>query len=376
MNAVQKLSKSNPYSGVGTQFDEHGNSVGLYKVSPWQNMMSWLGIRTKADAWNENMAIQEREYNAALEQKAYDEQYNLPVNQVARMRAAGINPDLDGGKGIDSGQASPMGEDPSTPMQSTGDEDTIANFANGILSVFSSGLGIVQSMQGITRNRIQNMLLGTQAESQFADFAKGISLDFLPLKPDNVVDENGATWSWQHDALLRASIFAKKNLPKKMQQKFLDEVQAFWQGAPATEKAFQQWTSVQKSRFEYGMSRGTYGDLTTDDVLYGMTKPLADLALRALKANYSADAARAENDATYQEELDPALAAEAQNSTNSANKATNDINSMLRGTMVEILSFLKGAAKGSGVGAGLANIALALLSAQSLGMVPNVPIKF
>lgn len=363
MNAVQKLSSSNPYFNSATGQDYH--------VSGWQQFLKTLGFRTGYDAWKENMGVQAAEYQAGLEQKAYDEEFNLPVNRVARLRAAGINPDLDGGKGFDSGSAAPMGEDPSTPMQSTGDEAQLQNFANGVLSVFTTGLGIVQSMQGITRNRIQNLLLGTQTEQVFSDWTKGKSLDFLPDKPDALVDENGSAISWQQQALQKAQIFAKKSLPKKMQQKFLDQVTAYWNGAPGTTEAYDKWREEQEARFKYGMSRGTYGDLTEDDVLYGMTKPLADLALRALKGNMTADAEHAENQATFEEQLDPALAATAQNSQNQATKATNDMNAMLRGTMVEILSFLKDASSGRGVGAGLAKIAMALLASQSLGLAPT-----
>lgn len=364
MNAVQKLSSSNPYSQSATGSDYH--------LSGWQNFLRTLGFRTGYDAWRENMGVQSKEYDAALAQKAYDEEYNLPVNQVARMRAAGINPDLDGGKGIDSGVSSPMGEDPSTPMQSTGDEQQIMSFANGVMSVFTTGLGIVQSFQGITRNRIQNLILGTQAESDFSDFSDKWAFRFLPNKPDSLVDENGLESSWHDLALQRAQIFARKSLPKKMQQKFLDNVKAYWNGAPGDQAAYDEWSKVQEKRFGYGMSRGTYGDLTEDDVLYGITSRLGKLAQRALNATSEDQAVSAENQLEYDKTIDSAVAAEAQNSSNSATKETNDVNAMLRGTMSDILSFLQDAAKGKGIGAGLANVALALMSMQSLQMLPSL----
>lgn len=360
-NAVDKLSAVNPYV----------NAAQLYHKSPFQDFLGALGFRTGNQAWSENMAIQAAEYQAGLAQKAYDEEYNLPVNQVARMRAAGLNPDLNGGDSIDSGSAQPMGEDPSVPMQSEGDEGKIQNFASSILGVFSTSLGIVQSMQGVVRGRIQNSILATESEKNFTDYASQMALNFIPDKPDNLVDELGVEHSWQDQALSSAKIFARKNLPKKMQQKFLDEVTAFWNSAPKTNEAYQTWKQTQEGRFSYGMSRSTFGDLTIDDVLYGITKPLGDLALKELQQSAKASAKEAENAATYQENLDPALAATAQNTTNAATTATNEINSTLRNTMVDILYFLKDASSGKGVGAGLAKIAMALLSAQSLQMLPS-----
>ena len=64
---------------------------------------TWLS--SEADAWQENMSVQAAEYDAAIVQKAYDEQYNQPSEQVARMNAAGLNPDISGGENINPGEA-------------------------------------------------------------------------------------------------------------------------------------------------------------------------------------------------------------------------------------------------------------------------------
>ena len=135
----QSMLDANPYRGIE------------YTKSPWQKFLSWLGFRTEADAWKENMAVQANEYDAGIVQKAYDEDYNDAQSQVQRMKAAGLNPDLDPSS-VSPGESASMGEDPSVPMQTTGEESQVYQFATGIMSIASTAIGLVGSIQGISRN--------------------------------------------------------------------------------------------------------------------------------------------------------------------------------------------------------------------------------
>lgn len=166
----QDLIDANPYSGAE------------YTESPWQGLLSMFGIRTGADAWKENMAVQANEYNAAILQKQYDEEYNDPRNQVARLRAAGVNPDLDGGASVSPGEAASLPQDPSTPMQSEGAEDRFREFANFAVSAFSSALGMIETIQGIQGRKLQNTLMSIQGENDFNSFARSMSGMFLPKR--------------------------------------------------------------------------------------------------------------------------------------------------------------------------------------------------
>ena len=140
----QTLIDANPYRNIE------------YTKTPWQNFLTSLGFRTQADAWKENMQVQANEYDAAIMQKQYDEHYNDPQSQVQRMRAAGLNPDIDGGSSIDSGSAAPPGEDPSTPMQTTADDASqLLSFGQSVMSAVTSAIGMASGIQGLQRNRLQ-----------------------------------------------------------------------------------------------------------------------------------------------------------------------------------------------------------------------------
>lgn len=365
--AASQLQANNPYRNP----NPYTGGVPSYRESGWQGFLRAIGFRTGADAWKENMAIQASEYDAALAQKEYDENYNLPIHQVARMRAAGINPDLNGGDGIDAGSAAPLGEDPSTPMQSQGDEGQLMNFANGVLGCFSSAIGLVGSIQGIQRNRLQNDLSAMQNESFMADFAKGMFPYFLPTSPENLVNEDGSEISWQMQALERAQAFAGK-LPKNMRSKFLSQVQGYWNSAPGNADAYKEWYERVNSRKGY-FNESSYFYDDADSVLRIISDELQDtneriykLQQKASQTDASADIAENENREEYAETLDAGLQASAENAENRVNKANNEMVGVMRESLNRMIQKLDEASKHSGVKGGLASVAMAMLSAFQL----------
>lgn len=362
----QSLIDANPYTNAE------------YNPSPWKNFLNALGIRTQGDAWKENMAVQANEYNAAIMQKKYDEEYNLPVNQVARLRAAGLNPDINGGDGIESGSAAPLGEDPSTPMQSTGDEGYIMSFVNGVMSAFSSALGLVNGVQGVVRNRIQNSILTLQAETNFSDAARNYAIQLLPNTPDALFDENGDMVSdWRANALGSAQIFSK-NLPKKMQKKFLNEIEQFWNTAPTTKEAYESWSGRVNARKDYFTgSQEFYSEV--DEVLREISFPLAKMAEKIYSAEQrselsgaAADTAESNLRAEIATNVDGLQAAETQNAQNRAAEGLSEIQETLRDTMNQIMKNLEHSSAEGGMKGTLSQFMLIMMCMQQMQMLPSV----
>ena len=377
-NAVSALSKSNPYSNLQSSWNPFTGSEGVYKTSPWQAFLSSIGIRTQADAWNENMQVQSQEYAAALAQKAYDEQYNLPINQVARLRAAGINPDLNGGDSIDSGSAQPMGEDPSTPMQSTGDEGMIMSVANGCLTAFSTALGLVQSVQGIQRNHLQNIMQSISNESAFSEFTKGLWPMFLPESPNPAAGDGESLMSnafdWKSAALSNAKKFAG-NLPQKMQDKFVSQVEQYWSSGPGQAESYKDWSDRVKSRRNFYRENGTfYSDI--DDVLEDIVKPLNEMTEKIYKSAQNSDLAvveatqaKAENEQEYYSTLDAAQQANAENAENKLADTNATTANILNESIESIVKNLENSQKEGGLKGALSGIALALIAGVRLWLV-------
>lgn len=358
-NAVSALGSSNPYVNK----NPYAGPAPNYRESGWQQFLKTLGFRTGRDAWNENMQIQAAEYDAALAQKAYDEEYNLPINQVARMRAAGINPDLNGGDSIDSGSAQPLGEDPSTPMQSTGDEGAIMDFANGVMNIFTTAVGISQTFQGINRTKLQNIFQSISNDEALASFAEKMYPYFIP--PTNESDSEGNPW--QHNSLAMAKMFSR-NLDKKSQDKFLNYVQGFWNSAPGESKAYSEWYNRVRNRKSYFNDRALmYSE--EDDTLSIIADEFQSMNEKIAKARQKTDLQAAESQqvegeysAEYYANLDPSLAAGAENASNRVSKENNEMVGIMRSSLNNIIKKLDSASKKEGFGGSVAQVTMALLS--------------
>lgn len=350
----QSLIDSNPYR----------NSQ--YKVSPWQKFLSWLGFRTQADAWKENMSVQAKEYDASILQKAYNEDYNDPTSQVARMKAAGLNPDLDPSS-IDSGEASPMPEDPSTPMQSTGMEGQLMSFAEGIMNIASTAVGIVGSVQGISRNALQNRILSIEGEQGISSLAEKMAPYFIP-ESDKPTDDGR---SWQSQALEGAKIFSR-SMDKRSQKRFLDTIQSYWHGAYGNAKSYEEFKHNLESRFSHQLSTNTLEDdfgqlnLILAEELGKANQEILKLSKTAEKASLKSETAESEYNAEYFNELEGQTIAGSENAQADFNETNMKMNDILNESIGRIIDRLEKSRQEGGIGGGLSSVALALLASFRL----------
>lgn len=316
-----------------------------YQKSPWQNFLSALGFRTEADAWQENMSVQASEYDAAIAQKQYDEQYNDPLAQVERMRNAGLNPDIDGGSNISSGQAASLGEDPSTPMATSGDAPQLLQFANTVMSSFTSAIGMVGTFQGIRRNALQNRVLSIQGDADLQDLAKKMFPYFLPDSAEGQVEENGTEHSWQDLALTQAKIFSR-NMSKKEQQKFLNYSQAFWNSGPGKGEAYESWAKKMKAEKGYYSEKNEFYDVDPE-VMDKIYKHLGAARESITKLNLAAEGQKASTEIAEgklaQDIADSTsgnLVGQARTDEAKAKSADAQIRQVLRGTIRDLLKDL------------------------------------
>lgn len=355
----QSLIDANPYRNAG------------YTVRPWQQFLSWLGFRTQADAWKENMAIQAQEYDSAILQKQYNEDYNDPQSQVARMRAAGLNPDIDPSS-VSAGEASPMPEDPSTPMQSTGQEGQLMDFANGIMNIASTALGLVSSVQGISRNALQNSLLATEGETAISDLAQRMAPYFIPQSDAGFYDEDGNfDISWQMDALESAKIFSR-SMDKRTQRRFLDSISSYWNGALGEAKSYEEFKHNLESRFSLKTSQSTLEDefgalnIIFAEELGELNKKVMKLQSEAQKEALEASKAESGYEESYYSGLEGATQSGAENAQARFNQTNMEMNNILNESIGRMIDKLEASRKEGGIGGGLSSIALALLASFRL----------
>lgn len=287
-----------------------------YNKSGWQKFLSALGFRTEADAWEENMAVQAAEYDASLAQKQFDTEYEDASSQNARLRMAGLNPDLDPSM-LDAGQAGAMGEDPSTPMQSTGDESTIQSLftsaVNTVIDGVSSGVGLAKSLADLRGLGLMNDQNQLNNSSKALEFAKQVgSLLRQPADANMSDHERNLMYVRQAQNVSRSF-----RIPRRMRQSFnqgllqffgsLDEQADYWNKTRQTNESKQGVARQLDSRF--------FGEGTIESMKI-VNQGLVDLndaytELSTISAN-----AHAGYEASYYEGLDGFEAAQAQNLQN------------------------------------------------------------
>lgn len=361
------LSASNPYR----------KNIDNYQPSFLQKLWMSLGGRTQYDAWRENMQVQADEYDAALAQKQFDTEYNDPQSQVARMKAAGLNPDIDPGS-IDSGSAAPMGEDPSTPMQSTGEETQLLQFGQAVISAAMNGLSIVQSVQGIQRGHLENVLAGLRNDTEVREKSKDIFMDALPEAPtdDRMMD----AFDWKSNTMANARGLVK-GFSKKQQRSMLGYIEQYLQNGPMQGEAYESFANRVKNRKSY-YDESTMFYSEWDSIMSDIYEELNGLSEDIFKAKQHAslDSAKAESaESQYKEDyfdnLDGGDIAAAQNDTARTTLKQNEftrtnlaMQQMLRARLKNMMDKIEAKSHQKGMPGTLASGVLGFLSLLELAV--------
>ena len=92
---ANKYSPQNPYAGI----DPHK------ELSWWNNFTDALGFTNYHGRLENQYDLASAQWQSEYDLAMADRQYNTPAEQVERMRAAGLNPDLNGGQNISPGES-------------------------------------------------------------------------------------------------------------------------------------------------------------------------------------------------------------------------------------------------------------------------------
>lgn len=381
-----------------------------YKQSWWQRLLSGFGFRTSADKWREQMNVQSAEYDASIAAQQYAEEYNDPLNETARLRAAGINPDLNGGQGVSAGEAQTPGVDMSVPDFTPDQSDSINEFLSAVGSAVSTAFGLVGSMNSITAGKLSNRMLNLQSQGQLQEFAKNALNSQVPGDPYDeytILDPSGrpvrtyrgeelpeeyrhlsgfgvSKISWKDSALQRARQFGLELSKKEQAQfsKFLDDYFGSAEFETFTNEKFAgKASSSKKVNTEWSEFYSPYNEVMSD--IYGplgkASEEIYKLRLRNAKkqegevtpAQQNSAISEAKFDKQYYETADAGKAAESENKFNEVQIANNDMLSILRKTLDDMIQNLKKSSEDGGIKGGLASTALVSLAIAQLQLSSN-----
>lgn len=162
----------NPYSGTqyASQWESNPYANNNREDSVWDRIGNLMGFRTGADKWQDELDVRSQEYDAQLASIVREEEYNSESAKVARMKAAGLNPDLHGLQNASS--ASEMSE-PETSPESNPEIGSPADLI-GFGANFTSSLGtIANTLLSLEHSRLVNEGLATQNALDLIDLVNG-----------------------------------------------------------------------------------------------------------------------------------------------------------------------------------------------------------
>lgn len=339
-----ELVNSNPWSNLD------------YKQTGWQKFLGALGFRTGYDKAVENQQFQSKEYLANVAAMKFQNDYNSPSNMAARMRAAGLNPDLQG-LGDVSESASLAEDTNNTLPNGDGSEtlDILSKGVNFIMSGISMAVGFAKDLGALKQISIANetgqignaqglMELAIDAVLNHNQKEMVVRTDPLKEEGDDLTPSIRETPAWVVDY--------KTGLSRKQYRQFKKFVDDFWNDSAridtARNKDWIERMESRKSAFRH-YTDPNYSD--QDDVLLGLSKifskysgrieektlQVEEKTLDTESSELNARAAHARNASAYENALDPEMAAVAENATNE-NVAQNakldtDLNSMMSEVM-------------------------------------------
>lgn len=166
------LFAANPYNNL------------TYNRSSWQDFLSALGFRTDFDRWKEEQQVNANEYNAQVASIMQQNEFNDPSAQAARMRQAGINPDLLGTQGV-SDSASPVQDVNGMSPNMEDDFGKVQQFGTAILNLCQVGFGLAKDIMTFKQMSTALQDQDIDLAKKFMNFANEYVLQNAPPEPFN-----------------------------------------------------------------------------------------------------------------------------------------------------------------------------------------------
>lgn len=339
-------------SGFGSQYDQlfaaNPYRKLTYNKTGWQSFLSDLGFRTKYDDFVEQARINAEEYDAGIFSMMQQNEYNSPVAQADRERAAGLNPDLLG-LGDSMAAASPT-EDPNgmnvSPSQEIEPLSVVQFVSQKVLDIIPNTMSFMTNLAQMRGIRAENDLKEMEFNTGAVDAANKFFLEGLSEQ-----DYKDAFDSQNFENLLKAAVKNSDSLARSMftssraRRRFNLAYQMHSRSMMAEISKYKTWDEFEQHRESLLKKRSSPyfddDDQTMQVMLSTFTGPIlryqqkmAEIQERYLnksaELNLPEDRATLEktqiaNQQTYENNINPSEQAKAENTANERMTQENDI---------------------------------------------------
>lgn len=285
--------KLNPYDEGSFYADLWNNnpySTLYYEPSFWDN----IGLSNKAKDANANYEQQYNEYVASIAEMYAKNKYDSPVEQMARERAAGLNPDLTGLSGSNSAGVEHQGTLP-PGLNGTSPAQTSFQTMTSVLGFATSTLQQINQIQGLSLDNAQ------KSRNSFSDF--------LTLVEPSITNEYAKRFSgkearsWDDVKSDVQDSFYDSSHNRKMAGRAFDYLLRS-SDYTASENAYKKLVSNEQAMRDYV---GGYVKLAFQEKMMGLQSNIS---------RYKLDLQRNKYDTNYYSRLNPFESADSQNRLN------------------------------------------------------------
>lgn len=321
---------TNPYAEGTRYYDMWANNPYSWdkftrERSFWDDLAESWGIRSGYQAAQDEWAKAQSEYDAQIMQIKGEDEYNSEQAKTARMRAAGINPDLTGLAG--ASEAGEFAQEQTSPdiNRSSEEVDKVLGFISAIPKALTFAMGITQEgartmglLYDLKTKKIETNGKMMELANKFLNDFTFEDHKFNGGKFD--LDQISTTMRDQAENWARMQGFSRKEAAS-----FANSVGGQVKGRK--DELYAKFTKAMEARQNYGFKKSQVGmpkDDTEDEILAAVGDLAAQMN-KEITARAEANALHEENRRDYETSKDGGLQAEGENAENEAKKGKGQL---------------------------------------------------
>lgn len=306
------------------------------------------------------------------------EEYNSPSSQVDRQRAAGLNPDINGG--VDSGSAA-ENDQPISPVDWPGDGvnplDVVSRIGSFFVKAYSFASGIAKDSLSLKSMNLSNLDKESSIFTNIRSAAESFLRDSITTPHKNDKGE----WVFpdlSFDALdSYADGMYKSSRSRKM---FKTAVSRAYNSARLLSSQWSDIADAESARTKMADAIGKNLSLGGDSHSSFYNDPLITISEELNSMNLAIQKAQMKFQKDYNENVSGESAADATNKSNQsvsesydAQKYNREVDKIVNQSINKIIKSLSESAAGSDWSANLAKGLLLLFSAYRSNLLPSLP---
>lgn len=321
-NTLQELKGQKAYSGAVTPPWNHrddyvyANEGDFMAQNKPRGIIDLLrgatGFYSRADEFNDQLRLRQLEHDQQLETMEYENFYNSPSQQAMRMRAAGLNPDLQGLSGVS--EASSYNE----PEQGLGipqsDEPNLISLASSVVGLASTAQSLISAGVNIMRDKESLRGLKVDNLKKFYETAGDIYMKIHGPADEGPEKNHEDNYVTMYN--LARDIFGRGRMARKVAEHFNRAFNNYQGSYEGETKRYDSRTRLAKSRQELAsvVSSPAYSD--SDKEIVEALEPITTAEYEVAKLGLDVQQRFLEWKQKYFGTSDPELVAGAENARN------------------------------------------------------------